>query len=201
MIILAEGLCQTPSSVFSSTLETGKRSRVISGLFVSEGSQGFGMVVSTVKSDKLCSPSLTSLFFENLSPMCHWKAGFPLLQFSLSMHLVTGVEAVSYQSAEMRAARLALLAIDPSLYVVILAVIDKTTVVAYINYQGGTRSDFPWQETKLLFQLIMAKRLTLTARDIAEKLNVIADQLAGVGQIIPTEWSFHPSFVQCIFHK
>lgn len=102
---------------------------------------------------------------------------------------------------EMRAVRLALLAIDPSPNEVVLAVTDNTTVVAYINHQGGTRSEFLWQETKLLFQLIIAKRFTLRARHIAGKLNVIADQLSRAGQIIPTEWSLHPNIVQMVFHK
>jgi len=75
---------------------------------------------------------------------------------------------------------------------------DNTTVVAYINKQGGTRS---WELCALLWRLLVwcrQKNIVLTARHIPGCLNVIADQLSRKGQALHTEWSLHPDIFRQI---
>ena len=100
---------------------------------------------------------------------------------------------------EMRAVRLALeqLQIPPKSRVLVAS--DNTTVVAYVNKQGGTRSRDLWTETSELFDLLSRLKISLRARHIPGRLNVIADQLSRDGQILPTEWSLRPDIVHNIF--
>lgn len=101
---------------------------------------------------------------------------------------------------EMRAVRLALAEIQPAASQLVLVATDNSTVVAYINKQGGLRSSYLWQETCLLFQLLQRLNFTLRARHIPGKLNVIADQLSRRGQVLPTEWTLRQDLVEMIFH-
>ena len=78
----------------------------------------------------------------------------------------------------------------------ILVSTDNTSVVAYINHQGGTRSSSLWQETKKLFDLLQPLRVLLRAVHIPGHLNSIADMLSREGQILPTEWSLNQSVVE-----
>ena len=98
---------------------------------------------------------------------------------------------------ELRAVRLALAHFQFSDTDSILIATDNLTVVSYINHQGGTRSRSLWLETELLLQEF--DRLNLRARHIPGKLNVIADQLSRMGQILPSEWTLHEDVVREIF--
>ena len=73
----------------------------------------------------------------------------------------------------------------------VLVAPDNSTVVAYINKQGGTHS----AEMCTLLWKIMTWchhcHITLKARDIPGCLNVIAD-LSRLNQVQSTEWSLHP---------
>ena len=102
---------------------------------------------------------------------------------------------------EMRAVRLALIKFDLPVSSKVLVSTDNTTVVCYVNRQGGTRSVSLWEETIPLIQLAINRRWTLRARHIPGRLNVIADQLSRSGQVLPTEWSLHPQVVQWVFHQ
>ena len=102
---------------------------------------------------------------------------------------------------EMRAVVLAIQAFPTTPGDVVMISSDNTTVVAYINHQGGTRSKSLWLETLQLFQLAMKKGLFLRAVHIPGRLNVIADQLSRLGQTLPTEWSLHPGVVQALFRE
>jgi len=100
---------------------------------------------------------------------------------------------------EMRAVLLALQAVQTSPKDRVLISSDNTTVVAYINHQGGTKSKSLWEETLLLFNLAIQRKIFLRAVHIPGRLNVIADQLSRKGQVIPTEWSLHPSVTKALF--
>ena len=102
---------------------------------------------------------------------------------------------------EMRAITLTLQRLPLSPGDSILAATDNTTVVAYINKQGGTHSRSLWNETVALFDLVMSLRVSIWAKHIPGRLNVIADQLSRQGQILPTEWSLHPDVVNWLFLK
>ena len=73
---------------------------------------------------------------------------------------------------------------------VVLVATDNTTVVAYINKEGGMRSG---SLCALLWRLCWCnlRQVVLKARHIPGRLNVIADKLSRQGQVIQTEWSLH----------
>ena len=76
---------------------------------------------------------------------------------------------------------------------------DNSTVVSYINKQGGTRSPTLLRLTVDLFLWLESQSIVVWARHIPGCLNVIADNLSRPNQPIPTEWSLHPEIVSRIF--
>ena len=74
----------------------------------------------------------------------------------------------------------------------ILVASDNSTVVAYINKQGGTVSRSLCMETKEMLIWCHQREIILRARYIPGKLNALADQLSRRGQILHTEWSLCP---------
>ena len=80
---------------------------------------------------------------------------------------------------------------------IVLIATDNTTVVAYINKEGGMRSG---QLCALLWRILTwcsQRQVTLKARHIPGRLNVIADKLSRLGQTIQTKWSLLPE----VFHR
>ena len=74
---------------------------------------------------------------------------------------------------------------------VVLIATDNTTVVVYINKEGGMRSG---SLCALLWRLLCwcsLNQIVLKARHIPGRLNVIADKLSRQRQVIQTEWSLH----------
>ena len=69
---------------------------------------------------------------------------------------------------------------------------DNTTVCAYINKQGGTRSWEMFALTWHLFAFCTKNKVLLAARHIPGVMNLVADQLSRSNQIIHTEWSLNP---------
>ena len=81
---------------------------------------------------------------------------------------------------------------------IVLVATDNTTVVAYINKEGGMRSGLL---CALLWRILTGcsqRQVTLKARHIPGHLNVIADKLSRLGQTIQTEWSLLPEVFQQI---
>ena len=76
---------------------------------------------------------------------------------------------------------------------------DNSTVVSYINKQGGTCSLILLRLTVDLFLWLESQNIIVRARHIPGCLNVIADHLSRPNQPIPTEWSLHPEIVERIF--
>ena len=73
---------------------------------------------------------------------------------------------------------------------------DKTTVVSYINKEGGMRSG---PLCALLWRILTwctRNQATLKARHIPGWLNVVADKLSRLCQTIQTEWSLLPEVFQ-----
>ena len=83
----------------------------------------------------------------------------------------------------------------------VLVATDNSTVVAYINKQGGTHS----AEMCALLWKIMTwchhYQITLKARHIPGCLNVMADLLSRSNQVQSTEWSLHPQVFKQICQK
>ena len=83
----------------------------------------------------------------------------------------------------------------------VLVATDNSTVVAYINKQGGTHS----AEMCALLWKIMTwchhYHITLKARHIPGCLNVMVDLLSRSNQVQSTEWSLHPQVFKQICQK
>ena len=84
---------------------------------------------------------------------------------------------------------------------IVLVATDNTTVVAYINKEGGMKSG---PLCALLWRILTwcsQRQVTLKARHIPGHLNVIADKLSRLGQTIQTEWSLLPEVFQEICNR
>ena len=80
----------------------------------------------------------------------------------------------------------------------VLIATDNTMVVSYINKEGGMRSG---PLCALLWRILTwctRKQVTLKARHISGRLNVVADKLSRLGQTIQTEWSLLPEVFQAL---
>ena len=83
----------------------------------------------------------------------------------------------------------------------VLVATDNSTVVAYINKQGGTHSA---EMCSLLWKIMTwchHYHITLKARHIPGCLNVMADLLSRSNQVQSTEWSLHPQVFKQICQK
>ncbi|XP_045212562.2 uncharacterized protein LOC123563664 [Mercenaria mercenaria] len=75
---------------------------------------------------------------------------------------------------------------------------DNTTVVQWINRQGGTKSVALWNLTWKLWSLALKNKICLKASYIAGKKNVLADRLSRYS-VKQTEWSLDQTVVSKIF--
>ena len=81
---------------------------------------------------------------------------------------------------------------------IVLVATDNTTVVSYINKDGGMRSG---PLCALLWRMLTwctTHQVTLKARHIPGRLNVVADKLSRLGQIIQTAWPLLQEIFQAI---
>ena len=77
---------------------------------------------------------------------------------------------------------------------IVLVATDNTTVVAYINKEGGMRSGPLCALLWRIFTWCSQRQVTLKARHIPGHLNVIADKLSRLGQTIQSGPSFRKFF-------
>ena len=81
---------------------------------------------------------------------------------------------------------------------IVLVATDNMTVVSYINKEGGMRSG---PLCALLWRIstwCTKKQVTLKARHIPGRLNMVADKLSRLGQTIQTEWCLLPEVFQTL---
>ena len=84
---------------------------------------------------------------------------------------------------------------------IVLVATDNTTIVSYINKKGGMRSG---PLCALLWRILnwcTRHKVTLKARHIPGRLNVVANKLSRLGQTIQTEWSLLQEVLQAICSK
>ena len=74
----------------------------------------------------------------------------------------------------------------------VTAMCDNSTVVAYVNKQGGTVSWALCLLTSRLLRWTESFAVHLDARYLPGENNVLADVLSRRGQVVGTEWSLHP---------
>ena len=75
---------------------------------------------------------------------------------------------------------------------------DNTTAIAYLNKQGGTKNWVLVQLSLKIMTWALQHQVSLKARHIPGKLNVMADKLSRPNQIMGTEWSIHPQVIDAI---
>jgi hypothetical protein len=81
----------------------------------------------------------------------------------------------------------------------ILLSTDKSTVVAYVNKQGGTHSRSLFLLVQELFLLVNDLGSQMKAKHIPGARNVLADQLSRSGQLLSTEWTLHQEVANELF--
>ena len=81
---------------------------------------------------------------------------------------------------------------------IVLVATDNTTVVAYINKEAGMKSGYLCPLLWRILSWCTRKKVTLKARHILGRLNMIADKLSRLDQTIQTEWSLHPEVFKAI---
>ena len=81
----------------------------------------------------------------------------------------------------------------------VLVKTDNSTVVSYINRQGGTHSPSLCLATWDLLSWCVPRQVSLQAIHLAGKKNSLADALSR-GKVVPTEWSLHPVVVKHVFN-
>ena len=84
---------------------------------------------------------------------------------------------------------------------IVLVATDNTTVVAYINKEGGMRLSTLCALLWRILTWCTKNRVTLKAGHIPGWLNVVADKLSRLGQTIQTEWSLLQEVFQTICRR
>ena len=92
---------------------------------------------------------------------------------------------------EMKALFLALQSFRDVIGHHVTAMCDNSTVVAYVNKQGGTVSRALCSLTSRLLRWTESLDIHLNARYLPGQSNVLADLLSRRGQVVGTEWSLH----------
>ena len=80
----------------------------------------------------------------------------------------------------------------------VTAMYDNSTVVAYVNKQGGTVSRALCLLTSRLLRWTESFDVHLDARYLPGENNVLADVLSRRGQVVGTEWSLHPQVARSL---
>ena len=80
----------------------------------------------------------------------------------------------------------------------VTAMCDNSTVVAYVNTQGGTVSQSLCSLASRLLRWTESLDIHLDARYLAGQANVLADLLSRRGLVVGTEWSLHPQVARSL---
>ena len=80
----------------------------------------------------------------------------------------------------------------------VTAMCENSTVVAYVNKQGGTVSRPLCLLTSRLLRWTESFDVHLEARYLPGESNVLADVLSRRGQVVGTEWSLHPQVARAL---
>ena len=151
------------------------------------------LVAKSHKCDERCRPSSQRLEYPNLYRSLKQRLG----QTSTKGLWSDREKRLYINVVELKAVSLALQSFkDQCENQTVLVATDNSTVIAYINNQGGTHS----AEMCALLWKIMTwchhYKITLRARHIPGCLNVMGDLQSRSNQVQSTEWSLHPAGVQ-----
>ena len=76
---------------------------------------------------------------------------------------------------------------------------NKTTVVSYINKQGGTQSPNLYVEVWEILHWCMEHDVTIRVRHMPGKFSILADRLSRMDRPLKTEWALDQSIANSIF--
>ena len=160
------------------------------------------LVAKSLKRDERCRPSSQRPQYPTLYRRLKRRLGRSLRPKFYKGSVVRSEKRLHINVLELKAVSLALCDFkDQCQNQTVLVATDNSTVVAYINKQGGTHS----AEMCALLWKIMTwchhYHITLKARHIPGCLNVMADLLSRSNQVQSTEWSLHPQVFKQICQK
>ena len=160
------------------------------------------LVAKSLKRDERCRPSSQRPQYPTLYRRLKQRLGHSLRSKFYKGSVVRSGKRLHINVLELKAVSLALRDFkDQCQNQTVLVAMDNSTVVAYINKQGGTHS----AEMCALLWKIMTwchhYHITLKARHIPGCLNVMADLLSRSNQVQSTEWSLHPQVFKQICQK
>ncbi|XP_068238511.1 uncharacterized protein [Palaemon carinicauda] len=78
---------------------------------------------------------------------------------------------------------------------------DNATVIAYVKKQGGLHSRRIHDLSVKILSWAEDSAISLTARYISGKRNIITDGLSSRGQVLPVEWSLHPDVARAVIEN
>ena len=108
-------------------------------------------------------------------------------------------EVAAHQSLEMKALFLGLQAFrEDVIGYHVTAMCDNSTVVVYVNKQGGMVSRALCLLTSSLLRWTESFDIHLDARYLPGQANVLAELLSHRGHVVGTEWSLHPQVARSL---
>ena len=160
------------------------------------------LVAKSLKRDERCRPSSQDHSVQLFTDASNEGWGAHLDQNSTKGLWSDREKRLHINVLELKAVSLALRDFkDQCQNQTVLVATDNSTVVAYINKQGGTHS----AEMCVLLWKIMTwghhYLITLKARHVLGCLNAMADLLSRSNQVQSTEWSLHPQVFKQICQK
>ena len=145
-------------------------------------------------------PPTPSLFLITDASLSGWGAHLEPLGLMTSGSWSPMESQLHINNLELRAVRLAITHFrDQIRNCCVLVSTDNTTVVSYILKQGGTHSTSLFRESLLLFEDCQALDVTVLAKHLPGRLNVLADGLSRRQQILPSEWTLQQEVANQIF--
>ena len=160
------------------------------------------LVAESHKRDERCRPSSQRPQYPTLYRRLKQRLGCSIGATSTKGLWSEWEERLHINVLELKAVSMALQRFkDQCQNQTVLVATDNSTVVAYINKQGGTHSA---EMCALLWKIMIwchHYKITLKARHIPGCLHVMADLLSRSNQVQSTEWSLHPQVFKQICHK
>ena len=170
------------------------------------------LVAKSLKRDERCRPSSQGPQYPTLYRHLKRRLGRSLRSKFYKGSVVRSgkrLHNVHINLLELKAVSLALRDFkDQCQNQTVLVATDYSTVVAYINKQGGTQHQQTRRNSAEMCALLWKimtwchhYHITLKARHIPGCLNVMADLLSRSNQVQSTEWSLHPQVFKQICQK
>ena len=130
------------------------------------------------------------------------RVGCSLKRTHCRRHLFLPGKQVAYQLPRTQAVFLALQEFqDLCIHKIVLVETDNTTVVSYINREGGMRSGPLCALLSRILTWCARNQVTLKARHIPGWLSVVADKLSRLDRTTQTEWSLLQEVFQAICNR